>query len=40
MRPGQAVPLRGSSSCVPAQRWEDGCVTGNGRMGALIFGEV
>lgn len=28
-----------SISRMPAKRWEDGFVTGNGRMGALIFGE-
>ncbi len=39
MRLSQAVPLRGASSRVPAKRWEDGFVTGNGRMGALIFGD-
>ena len=32
------APFRGSLSRVPAQRWEDAFVTGNGRMGALWFG--
>jgi hypothetical protein len=30
--------VRGSLSRTPALRWEDGFVTGNGRMGALLFG--
>ncbi|MCX6874072.1 MAG: glycoside hydrolase N-terminal domain-containing protein [Verrucomicrobia bacterium] len=34
-----AVAFRGSLSRVPAKRWEDGFVTGNGRMGALWFGD-
>ena len=33
------APFRGSISHVPAQRWEDGFVTGNGRMGAMLFGN-
>ena len=32
-------PEHGSFSRTPAKRWEDGFVTGNGRMGALIFGD-
>jgi hypothetical protein len=31
------APLHGSISRAPAQRWEDAFVTGNGRMGALLF---
>ena len=31
--------FRGSISRVPAQRWEDAFVTGNGRMGAMLFGN-
>ena len=31
--------FHGSISRTPAKRWEDGFVTGNGRMGALFFGE-
>ena len=34
----QQSPMHGSLSRTPAHRWEDGFVTGNGRMGALIFG--
>lgn len=38
---GQDVttPFRGSVSRVPAKRWEDAFVTGNGRLGALWFGD-
>ena len=35
----QSLPEHGSLSRVPANRWEDAFVTGNGRMGALIFGD-
>ena len=35
----QEAPEHGSLSRVPAQRWEDAFVTGNGRLGALIFGN-
>lgn len=35
----EELPEHGSISRTPAKRWEDGLVTGNGRMGALIFGE-
>ncbi len=31
--------FRGSVSHTPAQRWEDAFVTGNGRMGAMLFGN-
>ena len=31
--------FHGSISRTPAKRWEDGFVTGNGRMGALFFGR-
>ena len=34
-----AAQFHGTLSRVPANRWEDGFVTGNGRMGALVFGE-
>ena len=34
-----AASFRGSLSRVAAKRWEDGFVTGNGRMGALLFGD-
>lgn len=34
-----ATAFHGSLSRVVAKRWEDGFVTGNGRMGALLFGE-
>ena len=44
MRSTSAVPepgdaFRGSLSRVPAGRWEDAFVTGNGRMGAMLFGS-
>ena len=35
----QSAPEHGSISRVPAKRWEDAFVTGNGRMGALIYGN-
>lgn len=31
--------FHGSISRAPAQRWEDAFVTGNGRMGAMLFGN-
>lgn len=31
--------FRGLISRVPAGRWEDAFVTGNGRMGAMLFGQ-
>jgi hypothetical protein len=30
---------RGSISRVPPKRWEDAFVSGNGRMGAMLFGS-
>jgi hypothetical protein len=33
------APEHGSVSITPAKRWEDAFVTGNGRMGALLFGN-
>jgi hypothetical protein len=35
----EEAPFHGSISHTPAQRWEDGFVTGNGRMGAVLFGD-
>ena len=35
---GPAVPEHGSISRQQALRWEDGFVSGNGRMGAMMFG--
>jgi alpha-L-fucosidase 2 len=35
---GLAVPEHGSISQHPALRWEDAFVSGNGRMGAMMFG--
>ncbi len=32
-------PTRGIISAVPAKRWQDAFVTGNGRMGAMLFGN-
>ena len=32
-------PARGVRSTTPAQRWEDAFVSGNGRMGAMLFGN-
>lgn len=33
------VTFRGARSQAPAKRWEDAFVTGNGRLGALLFGN-
>lgn len=35
----QALPERGAADGVPAKRWEEAFVTGNGRMGAMLFGD-
>ena len=35
---GAAIPEHGSISKRPALRWEDAFVSGNGRMGAMLFG--
>jgi len=32
-------PERGAVSIQPAKRWEDALVTGNGRMGAMLYGQ-
>ena len=47
LRPGEfhcpsllpAIPEHGSISKRPALRWEDAFVSGNGRMGAMLFGD-
>ncbi|MBT3266137.1 glycoside hydrolase family 95 protein [Candidatus Poribacteria bacterium] len=33
------APARGMSSLYPAERWEDALITGNGTLGALVFGN-
>lgn len=33
------VPDKGAASSVPASRWEEAFLTGNGRMGAMLFGD-
>lgn len=33
------LPERGAASHAPAKRWEEAFVTGNGRMGAMLFGR-
>lgn len=33
------APERGVRSFTPSKRWEDAFVTGNGRMGAMLFGD-
>lgn len=33
------IPERGVRSVTPGKRWEDAFVTGNGRMGAMLFGS-
>lgn len=37
----QAVPVpeKGAAASAPAGRWEEAFVTGNGRMGAMLFGD-
>jgi hypothetical protein len=37
---GDEASFRGAVSRTPAKRWEDGFVTGNGRLGAMLFGEA
>lgn len=34
-----AIPKRGAASVQPAKRWEEAFVSGNGRMGAMVFGQ-
>ncbi len=34
------MPEKGAASTTPAGRWEEAFVTGNGRMGAMLFGNV
>lgn len=34
-----AVPKRGAASIEPAQQWEFAFVSGNGRIGAMVFGD-
>jgi hypothetical protein len=36
---GQPAPRHGAASTRPADRWEWAMVSGNGRMGALVFGQ-
>ncbi|MEI7902982.1 MAG: glycoside hydrolase N-terminal domain-containing protein, partial [bacterium] len=35
----QAIPERGAVSTVAASRWEDAFLSGNGRMGVMMFGK-
>ncbi|MFA6174219.1 MAG: glycoside hydrolase N-terminal domain-containing protein, partial [Kiritimatiellales bacterium] len=35
----QELPQRGVVSSVPADRWDNGLLTGNGRMGAVVYGQ-
>ena len=37
--PAGVMPAHGTASVVPAKRWEDAFVSGNGRMGAMVFGR-
>ena len=34
------LPQKGAASSIPAARWEEAFVTGNGRMGAMLFGNA
>ena len=36
---GQAEKINGAITDKPASRWEEAMVTGNGNMGAMIYGE-
>ncbi|MCQ9184579.1 glycoside hydrolase family 95 protein [Streptomyces sp. IBSBF 2953] len=38
-RPGVDGPVHGTHEHRPAQRWEDAFLSGNGRHGALVFGD-
>ena len=41
--PGHAhalIPARGVASSVPASRWDYGFLTGNGRIGAIVYGPT
>ena len=33
------LPEKGAASSVPAARWEEAFVTGNGRLGAMLYGD-
>jgi len=40
--PGNAnvpIPARGVASSAPASRWDYGFLTGNGRIGAIVYGN-
>ena len=37
--PDALIPLRGVTSSVPGDRWDYGFLTGNGRMGAIVYGQ-
>jgi len=34
-----SLPERGAATHAPAKRWEEAFVSGNGRMGAMLFGD-
>ncbi len=36
---GKRIPTRGVISSVPASRWDYGFLTGNGRIGAVVYGH-
>ncbi len=36
---GEVFPERGVASSVPASRWDYGFLTGNGRIGAIVYGN-
>jgi len=38
-RRGALIPARGVTSSVPASRWDYGFLTGNGRIGAVVYGD-
>ena len=34
-----SIPRHGAYETIPGERWEDAFVTGNGRLGAMLFGQ-
>ena len=35
----ESLPEKGAANAVPAARWEEAFVTGNGRLGAMLYGD-
>lgn len=34
-----SIPRHGAYDTIPGEKWEDAYVSGNGRMGAMLFGK-